>query len=236
MPRQNSVHTDVQRRLMEIYERLFEHFGDRKWWPAKTREEVVIGAILVQNVAWSNTEKAIRNLEAQNLLSFRRLLEVSPSVIEACIVPTRYYRMKAKKLRAFAEYLRDRYAFDLDRMFNQPAESLRSELLTIHGIGPETADDIVLYAAGLPTFVIDAYTRRIFHRLGLVAENAGYETLRSWFLAHLPEDVALFNQYHALLDALGHHVCRQRHPRCPDCPLKSMCAYAATTASTPGPS
>ncbi|MCL6631222.1 MAG: endonuclease [Alicyclobacillus herbarius] len=211
--------------MLQIYTRLFQHFGDRKWWPAKTREEIVIGAILVQNVSWANTVKAIDALENHGLLSFQAIESADLDVLESCLIPTRFYRVKAKKLKAFSKHLKSNYRFDLDRMLALPTEELRAELLSIYGIGPETADDIVLYAAAKPTFVIDAYTRRIFHRLGMSPENPGYEVMRNWFLNHLPEDVVLFNQYHALLDALGNQLCRQTKPRCPNCPLLDLCRY-----------
>ncbi len=212
-------------RLMEIYDRLYRHFGDRKWWPAKTREEIVIGAILVQNVSWANTTKAIQALEDRGLLSFRALDAADTALLEDCLIPTRFYRMKAQKLKAFSGHLKNRYGFDLDAMLEQPEDTLRSELLSIHGIGPETADDIVLYAAAKPSFVIDAYTRRIFHRLGMTPENPGYEAMRSWFMQHLPRDVSLYNQYHALIDALGNRVCRQSRPDCANCPLLELCLH-----------
>ncbi|MCL6515815.1 endonuclease [Alicyclobacillus sp.] len=225
---------DLRLVLMDIYHRMYARFGDRHWWPAKTAEEVVIGAILVQSVAWSNVVKAIGQLRERGLLSLPAIHAASAETIEACVVPTRYYRVKAKKLKAFAAHVCERYGGDLERMFDQDAASLRSELLSIYGIGPETADDIVLYAAGKPSFVIDAYTKRIFARLGLVDEHVGYEPLRQWFMRHLPEDVALYNNYHALIDAIGHHYCAARRPQCRVCPLAPVCRHAATMPDESG--
>ncbi|MCL6637236.1 MAG: hypothetical protein K6T26_04725, partial [Alicyclobacillus sp.] len=154
------VHQQTQTRLLHVYERLLSHFGDRGWWPAETAEEVVIGAILVQNVAWSNVVRALDQLRQRDWLNFHALAAAPFEELAACVVSTRFYRMKAKKLKHLAEYLVAHYEGQLERLFAQPAEALRSELLALYGVGPETADDIVLYAAGLPTFVIDAYTRR----------------------------------------------------------------------------
>ncbi|MCL6548757.1 MAG: endonuclease [Alicyclobacillus sp.] len=218
----------LRRELMDIYNRMFEHFGDRKWWPAETVEEVVIGAILVQGVAWSNTVKAIDNLRQRGLLTIPALHRASAEEVETCIVPTRYFRMKAKKLKAFAAHVEDRYGGDLAAMFDQPLEPLRTELLGIYGIGRETADDIVLYAAGKASFVIDSYTKRIFHRLGYTAEEVPYEWMRAWFMDHLPADPALYNQYHALIDAVGHHFCSHKQPLCAPCPLRSLCDRGQT--------
>ncbi|MCL6593360.1 MAG: endonuclease [Alicyclobacillus sp.] len=223
-----SVHQLTQQRLLDVYERLFAHFGDRGWWPAATVEEVVIGAILVQNVAWSNVVRALEQLRQRDWLNFHALAAAPIEEVAACVVATRFYRMKAKKLKHLAEYIVAHYEGQLARMFAQPAEALRTELLALYGIGPETADDIVLYAAHQPTFVIDAYTRRIFARLGWIRGDEPYEDLRQWFLRHLPPDVPLYNQFHALIDALGHHLCSQRRPRCRECPLQLACGNGRT--------
>ncbi|MCF8563645.1 endonuclease [Alicyclobacillus tolerans] len=216
----------VQEKLLQIYQLMFEHFGDRHWWPAQTKEEVVIGAILVQNVSWSNTEKAIEKLRQQDLLSFAALHRAPLDEIEPCVVSTRFYKTKAKKLKAFSDFLDANYKGDLEAFLRQPVPQLREQLLNIYGIGPETADDIVLYAGGQLSFVIDAYTQRILARLGITQEQAGYEELRTWFMENLPADVALFNQYHALLDAVGHHYCSPKNPSCTPCPLAPLCQYA----------
>ncbi|QQE76942.1 endonuclease III domain-containing protein [Alicyclobacillus sp. SO9] len=213
-------------KLLQIYNLMYEHFGDRKWWPAESTEEIVIGAILVQNVSWKNVENAINLLKSRGLCSFNRMLHAPTTEVEQCIRSTRFYRTKSKKLYAFAEHLQTQYQGSLQQMFHQEAPKLRTELLNIYGIGPETADDIVLYAAELPTFVVDAYTKRIFSRLSILTEGQDYEEIRSWFLEYLPTDVALFNQYHALLDAVGHHYCLPKHPHCSQCPLQETCAHA----------
>ncbi len=212
--------------LLDIYERLFAHYGDRRWWPADTPEEVIIGAILVQNVAWKNVETAIARLREKGWLSLCALREAPIEEVEGCIVSTLYYRMKARKLQAFAAMVETEFAGDAGLMLALPADELRARLLAVWGIGPETADDIILYAANQPSFVIDAYTRRIFSRLGLTKEKATYEELRAFFMRHLTADVALYNQYHALIDALGHSLCLKKRPRCSECPLCTMCPSA----------
>ncbi|GGI95777.1 endonuclease III [Alicyclobacillus cellulosilyticus] len=217
----------ITAKLLHIYRLMEDALGDRGWWPAKTREEVVIGAILVQNVSWKNTVIAIERLRERGWLTFPELYRAPVEEIAACVRSTRFYVSKAKKLHAFAAHVCTRYGGRLDPMFDQPLEALREELLGLYGIGPETADDIVLYAAGKPTFVVDAYTRRIFARLGLLREDMPYEAVRRWFMDHLPADTRLFNQYHALIDAVGHHFCTARKPRCSACPLRSVCGYAA---------
>lgn len=224
----NSPASSTSDTLLHIYHLMYHQFGDRKWWPADSTEEIVIGAILVQNVSWRNVETAIDLLKSRGLCSFNSLLPATDTDIQESIRSTRFYKTKSKKLTAFAQHLEARHNGSLSLMFRQSAVSLRKELLSIYGIGPETADDIVLYAAQLPTFVVDAYTRRIFSRLGLLNEDIKYEEIRSWFLEHLPSDVPLYNQYHALLDAVGHHFCLPRQPNCAACPLREMCAYANT--------
>jgi len=221
------VASTLRTQLMDVYQRLLEHFGDRQWWPADTREEMVIGAILVQNVSWQNTVVAIDRLREQGLLNFSALVATPEPQLEACIVSTRYYKTKAKKLKAFAQRLLDFHDGRLDHLLSQSMADLRKELLTIWGIGPETADDIVLYAAGQPSFVVDAYTNRIFARLGWTNMDMPYEQMRSWFMSALPPDAPLYNQYHALLDALGHHFCLSRKPRCRECPLLPVCSESS---------
>lgn len=210
--------------LLNVYACLEKYFGDLKWWPAETVDEVIIGAILVQNVAWKNVTTAIQRLQAAQLLSLHSIHVATIEEIEPCITSTLYYRMKAKKLKAFAAHVANTHAGDVLSMLGQPMDALRLELLTIYGIGEETADDIVLYAGQHPSFVIDAYTKRIFHRLGFVDPSVPYGVLRDWFMHYLPHDVSLFNQYHAMIDAVGHRYCSNKNPKCSDCPLHPMCA------------
>ena len=211
--------------LMTIYRELDRYFGDLQWWPAESKDEVAIGAILVQNVSWSNTEKAIKRLKEANLLTFRNILLCSQEQMEAFIVSTRFYKTKAQKLIAFATYFISKWQGDWRLLQQEGLTTARQELLSVWGIGPETADDILLYAAELPSFVIDAYTKRIFTRLGYIDEGVRYEELREWFMRLLPPDVPLYNQFHALIDALGHRICLPQKPQCPSCPLLLYCGY-----------
>ncbi len=189
------------------------------WWPAKTQFEVIVGAILTQNTAWTNVESALKNLRRERLLSPRAMERVSQARLARLIRSSGYFRQKAKKLKAFLRFLRAKYDGRLERMFRTPAASLRSELLGVHGIGRETADSILLYAGNRPVFVVDAYTRRILSRHQLVPEHADYESLRSLFEISLGPDAALYNEFHALLVHAGKTWCHKRRPRCRQCPL-----------------
>lgn len=211
--------------LFTVYRKLEEHFGDLHWWPAKTKDEVAIGAILVQNVSWANTAKAVERLKSEGLLSLSSLQDASLECIETQIVSTRFYKTKAKKLKAFASYFIANWNGDWHKLGSAGLVTARRSLLSVWGIGPETADDILLYAAELPIFVIDTYTKRVFSRLGFTDETISYENLQKWFMDQLPHDTSLFNQYHALIDALGHHTCLSKKPLCHLCTLQSLCAF-----------
>jgi endonuclease-3 related protein len=224
--------SSLEDRLINVYDRLFRYFGDPEWWPADSTEEIVIGAILVQSVAWSNVEKAISALRSEALLTLSAIHQADSALIEACILPTLYYRMKTRKLKAFAAHVELFYGGQLQDMLSQPLHHLRPELLSIYGIGPETADDILLYAAGHPSFVIDAYTKRIFGRLGMLATHYSYDECRLWFMQHIPKDVLLYNRYHALIDLLGSHICRGKCPKCSECPLAMVCDYANSASES----
>ena len=215
----------MRRHLEDIYDLLLVHFGPRHWWPGDSPTEVIVGAILTQSVAWRNVEKAIANLKAAGLLDFGAIDRADPEAIARLIVPTRYFRQKAGRLKAFAAFLRERYAGSLDAMYRQELGELRRELLALPGIGPETADCILLYGGDKLVFVVDAYTRRICSRLGLAGEKATYHELQALFMEHLPADVPLYNEYHALIVAEGHHICLSQEPRCRSCPLREVCQY-----------
>ncbi|HNR33019.1 MAG TPA: endonuclease III domain-containing protein [Candidatus Hydrogenedentes bacterium] len=204
--------------LEDIYRRLLRHFGPTHWWPGDTPFEIAIGAILTQNTAWSNVERAIANLKRERLLRPRAMLACPRDRLEAAIRPSGYFRQKAERLRIFCDYLTTRYGGSMRRMARRPVEVLREELLAIKGIGPETADDILLYACEKPVFVVDAYTRRILSRHGLVSPKTGYEELRAVFETNLPPEVALFKEYHGLIVYVGKDFCRKT-PRCEGCPL-----------------
>ncbi len=212
------------RRLLDLYRRLFNFYGDQRWWPADTPFEVMVGAVLTQSTSWRNVEKAISNLKAAGALSPEMLRSINQDELAAIIRPSGYHNAKAKKLRALAEFMLAECGDDLDRLFSQDTEDLRRRLLGVHGIGPETADSILLYAGDKPVFVIDAYTRRIMARLGLAPENAGYEACRRLFLSNLPADAALFNEYHALLVRHGKDFCR-KSPVCRGCCLNDICNF-----------
>lgn len=216
--------------LMQIYNRLLDHFGPRHWWPARTQFEVIVGAILTQNVSWKNVEKAIQNLDRLGLLDPHRLLAAPLEVIEEAVLPTRYYRQKAKRLRGFCEFLVREYQGELAELFSLDIKELRERLLALKGIGKETADSIILYAAEKPIFVVDAYTKRIFYRLGLLPEDAGYDRVQEFFMNHLPPETGLYNEYHALIDALGNTLCASRKPRCTECPLEDICGFHSETS------
>ena len=210
--------------LMNIYRLLSERYGSRQWWPADTPFEVVIGAILTQNTNWSNVEQAIANLRAAASLTCTAICNLSPHDLEKLIRPSGFFRQKAERLQRFSRYLRDNYQGRLELMLQQPLEPLRSELLAQKGIGPETADSILLYAGRHPSFVIDAYTGRLFSRLGLFEGTEKYAQMRSFFMARLPAKAALFNEYHALIVIHGKEHCRKQ-PLCPGCPLEEICRY-----------
>jgi len=212
----------MEQDLERIYRLLLNHFGPRNWWPAKTSFEVIIGAILTQAVAWKNVVKAIGNLEAAGLLSPKELFLVNTETIEKLIKPTRYYRMKTKKLKAFINYLFSKHNGDLDQMFRYPLDQLRQELLGVYGMGDETVDAILLYAGNYPVFVVDEYTRRIFSRLGFFPERISYRKMQDFFEQQLPTNVGFFNEFHAQIDALGHYICKTK-PICIECPLKGLC-------------
>lgn len=214
----------LKKALPDIYQRLLGRFGPQHWWPADESFEVIVGAILTQSAAWGNVEKAIVNLRGVGALSPRALRELPRPKLAALIHPCGYYNAKALKLKAFALWLGNHYDDDLDRLFALDADDLRQQLLAVHGVGPETADSIILYAAGKPVFVIDAYTRRIISRLGLAPEKEGYAAYQRFFMENLPSDAKLFNEYHALLVCLGKNVCR-RQPLCAECCLGDICQF-----------
>ncbi|MHB8755045.1 MAG: endonuclease III domain-containing protein [Candidatus Acidiferrales bacterium] len=201
------------------YHTLYGKLGPQSWWPAKTPFEVIVGAILTQNTNWANVERAIANLRRERLLSPRAIEHVPFRRLAALIRSSGYFRQKAKKLKSFVRFVRDEYSGSLKRMFKTPTTELREKLLGVHGIGPETADSILLYAGGKETFVVDAYTKRILSRHGWVGEDATYEEMRTLIQAHLPRDVSRYNEFHALLVTVGKNWCRPREPRCAQCPL-----------------
>lgn len=199
------------------------HFGPAGWWPGETPFEICVGAILTQNTAWANVEKALGELRRRDLLSFARMRRLPPSRLAPLIRSSGYFNVKARRLRAFLELLEEQFDGSVEAMAGESVSALRPRLLAVDGIGPETADSIALYAAGLPVFVVDAYTRRVFYRLGLLGADESYDDVQRFFMTRLPPEVELFNDYHAQIVRLGKDVCRPR-PRCDTCPLETLCA------------
>ncbi len=208
--------------LATVFKRLMAAYGAQHWWPAREPFEVMVGAILTQSTAWINVEKAIANLREASALSPGTIRRMPLSRLAKTIHPCGFYNAKALKLKSLACWLGSNYSDDLARLFAVGTADLRRELLAIHGIGNETADSILLYAAGRPVFVIDAYTRRIMGRIGLAPDNGSYDAYQKFFTAHLPADAAMFNEYHALLVCLAKDVCRQK-PLCYRCCLNDIC-------------
>ncbi len=211
--------SEIRERLRLYYRTLLERLGRQRWWPARTRFEVIVGAILTQNTSWKNVEKAIAALRRQRLLTPKALADAPLAHLEQAIRPAGYYRQKARRLKAFVSFLNQQYGGSLRRMFRTPTPTLRRQLLEVHGIGPETADSILLYAGNHPVFVVDAYTRRILSRHGLLDGRLRYDEIQQWFESHLPRSAPLFNEYHALLVEVGKRWCHPRQPDCPSCPL-----------------
>ncbi len=204
--------------LRHIYRSLHRAYGPQHWWPARNATEVVVGAILTQNTSWKNVEKAVQNLRAARALSWPALRKLDEREIARLIRPSGVFRVKAARLKAFVDTLFRDYGGSLRSMCGGNLESARRRLLAVHGIGPETADAILLYAAGRPTFVVDAYTKRVLRRHRLIDARAGYEAIRALFHTSLPRDEAMFNEYHALLVTVGKKHCRAV-AQCEGCPL-----------------
>ena len=205
--------------LLAIHDALFAAFGPQGWWPGKTPFEVMVGAILTQNTNWRNVERAIANLRVARVLTPAAMARLRPGALAELIRPAGYFRVKAARLGNLIDHLRRRHGGSVARLLRTPLPGLRDELLSISGIGPETADSILLYAAGHPSFVVDAYTKRILARHGLVAAEAGYVEVQRIFTRALPAHAPLFNEFHALIVRLGKEFCRPRAPRCAACPL-----------------
>lgn len=247
MPQIDNVHE-----IREFYRALSRAWGPQHWWPARTRFEVIVGAYLTQNTAWTNVERALENLRAERLISLAGIRRVSIPRLERLVRPSGYFRQKAKRLKAFVAFLDRRYGGSLARLFAQPTDRLRQELLSLNGVGPETADSILLYAGNHPVFVVDAYTRRILERHELLPEGSGYEEIRGLFegaltpiageappargsvaggAAHPPSAMStaqrtaaaqVYNEMHGLIVGVGKLYCRKASARCEECPLKSF--------------
>ena len=208
--------------LLELYQVLLSHNGCQNWWPAQTRDEVIIGAILTQSVAWGNVEKALVALAGQGILTLRDIHLADLQLLATLVRPTLYYNQKALRLKEFARFLGDTCGFDLDILFSEELSSLRARMLSIKGLGPETVDSILLYAGGLPVFVVDAYTKRLLSRLGYPVEKLDYHQLQDYICARIPAEVPLYNDFHAQIVLHCKDFCKKA-PLCPDCPLRAVC-------------
>jgi endonuclease-3 related protein len=211
--------------LKEIFDRLYTKFGPMGWWPGETPTEIIVGAILTQNTAWTNVEKAISNLKRESLLSPQALKDVETERLSGLIRSSGYYNQKVKKIKHFIDFLFSSYDGSLDKMFELDTYPLRENLLRINGIGPETADSILLYAGGKPIFVVDAYTKRILMRHNLCSEDASYREIQALFMKNLSSDTKLFNEYHALFVRCGKEICKKSRPLCKSCPLLNLICH-----------
>jgi endonuclease III related protein len=210
--------------LETFYEELLRQFGPQGWWPARTRLEVILGAILTQNTTWQNAARAISSLRDAGLLQWPRLRRASTSQLEVCVRPAGYFRQKARAIRTFVEWLDNAHQGSLDALFRQPPALARTQLLGLRGLGPETADAILLYAGKLPFFVADAYTRRVLARHGLISPEDDYTATQQFLHHHLPANEGLFNEFHALLVETGKRHCKRQAADCCGCPLQSFLA------------
>lgn len=209
----------MRRKLYKLYDALYRYYGPQKWWPARTRFEVIIGAILTQNTSWKNVEKAIKRLDAAKLLNPHAIRKTRIQKIAALIRPSGYYNVKARRIKNFIDFLFAEYGGSLRKMFSAGTKDLRRELLEVNGLGPETVDSILLYAGEKPAFVVDAYTKRILSRHNLIAPDDKYEKVQRLFTRNLRPDTRLFNEYHALLVRLAKDLCN-KNPKCAKCPVK----------------
>jgi endonuclease-3 related protein len=212
----------VRSRLERIYRRLRSRYGPSGWWPGRTAFEVCLGAILTQNTAWTNAEKALQSLRSRRLLSWRALHRVPAARLAPILRSAGTFRVKARRVAAFVDFLGREYGGRVAGMTREDTSVLRARLLAVPGIGPETADSIALYAAGQPLFVVDAYTRRIFRRLGFLGGRESYDEVQALFMGALPRDAALFAEYHAHIVRLAKEACRAT-PMCARCPLDDLC-------------
>lgn len=208
--------------LMEMYRALREQFGHQDWWPGETPLEVAVGAILTQNTNWLNVERAIDNLKAAGKLSIPALAELHHASLAELIRPAGYYNVKARRLMNFVSHVHGGWGDDVDAFLDRPAETLRRELMGIKGIGAETADSIVLYAAGKLTFVVDAYTCRVLHRHRLIGPEDDYESVKALIESAIPAEADLYNDFHAQFVAVGKQFCKKQRPKCPGCPLNHL--------------
>ncbi len=211
----------TRRLLMQIYRKLYRAYGPMHWWPGETPFEVMVGAILTQNTSWKNVEKAIKNLKERKVLNIEGIRKLTEPELATLIRPSGFFRIKAERLKTFVDFIARAYGGDLKRMKREKLEMLRPKLLKLKGIGPETADSILLYGLHKPIFVVDAYTKRVLSRHGVVSERASYEEVQRCFMDHLPHQEKLFNEYHAQMVHLAKTACK-KNKECDTCPLKRI--------------
>ena len=209
-------------RIQEMYDLLLGHYGPQNWWPADSPIEMMVGAVLTQNTNWQNVKKALESLNDKGLLTFEALYSLPIEDLAALIRPSGYYNLKAKRLKNLLQVIHDEYGGSLDRLLEADPTVARASLLAVKGIGPETADSILLYAGNHPIFVVDAYTHRIFSRHHFIEETCDYHSLQEVFMENLPHDAQLFNEYHALIVKAAKQYCKKKNPRCNECPLKDI--------------
>ena len=210
----------LRKSLLEIYKILYREFGPQRWWPGETPFEVIVGAILTQNTAWTNVSKAIDNLKKESHLLPETLYSLPLPRLARLIRPSGYYNIKTKRLKEFLNFLFNEYNGSLEKMFKTDLSELREKLLKVNGIGPETADSILLYAGNYPIFVIDAYTKRILSRHNIITDGMDYHSLQRFFMDNLAEDADLYNEYHALIVKTAKDFCKKK-PVCELCPLNN---------------
>ena len=211
--------SSTNQRLQQMFDLLLTRFGAQHWWPAENTLEILVGTVLTQNTNWQNVEKAIANLKRKNLLSLTALHDLADEQLAQEIRSAGYLNVKTRRLKNLARFILERFQGDPERLQDTGTGTLRAELLSIKGIGPETADSILLYACAKPVFVVDAYTYRILQRHGLADEALTYDELQAFFMDHLPHEVPLFNEFHALIVRTGKEFCRKQ-PLCEQCPLR----------------
>jgi endonuclease-3 related protein len=206
----------------QVYELLLARLGPQHWWPGESPLEVLVGAVLVQNTSWQNVARALASLREAGCLDARRIVETTPRQLEQLVRSAGYYRVKAKRLRALMQFVVDRYGGCVEAMCSSSAGQLREELLAVHGVGPETADSILLYALNKPAMVVDTYTKRIWARHGWIDLDADYHQLQAQLDDEFPDEVAARNELHALLVRTGNQYCKKTKPRCDACPLSDL--------------
>ena len=215
------MNKSINKKLMIIYQQMYDQFGPQHWWPGDTKTEIIVGAILTQNTNWGNVEKALANLKRAKLLNFFAFHKASEKTIAKLIQPSGYFNIKAKRLKNFVRFFYEEYNGSWKKIQSEPFDVLRKKILSVKGVGPETADSILLYAFDRPVFVVDAYTKRIFSRHNLISKDESYDTVQRLFMENLPHDVKLFNEYHALIVRLAKEYCKTK-TQCEHCPLVSL--------------